>query len=110
MIEISKILDETYAFFEISLALSGQVRFIDLILTVHVARYIAFYSTTETADTAYIIGGQQMYSNIVAQYNDDNASPWQRLSNLNRGRYGHGSILVGDKTLVIGGWARESQE
>ena len=47
---------------------------------------------------------------MLAQYNDDNDSPWQRLPNLNRGRYGHGSILVGDKTLVIGGWARESQE
>ena len=83
---------------------------VKLILTIHVARYIAFYSTTESADTAYIIGGQQMYSNIVAQYNDDNASPWQRLPNLNRGRHGHGSISAGDKTLVIGGWARESQE
>ena len=48
--------------------------------------------------------------NMVAQYNDDNDDPWKRLPNLNKGRYGHGSILVGDKTLVIGGWARESQE
>ena len=81
-----------------------------MILTVFVARYIGFYSTTETADTAYIIGGQEIDSNMVAQYNDDNDDPWKRLPNLNKGRYGHGSILVGDKTLVIGGWARESQE
>ena len=73
-------------------------------------RYIGFYSTTETADTAYFIGGQEIDSNMVAQYNDDNSNPWTRLPNLNRGRYGHASILVGDKTLVIGGWARASQE
>ena len=79
-----------------------------MILIIFVPRFIGFYSTTKTAGSA--IGGQEIDSNMVAQYNDDNDNPWQRLTNLNRGRYGHESILVGDKTLVIGGWARESQE
>ena len=72
-----------------------------------VSRYIAFYSTAQTADAAYVIGGQHTsFQNIVAQYyNDGNNDIWKQLSNLNRGRYGHGSILIGDKTLIIGGWA-----
>ena len=54
----------------------------------------------QTSRIAYIIGSQES-KNIVAQYNDNS---WQKLNNLNTGRYGHGSILVEDKTLVIGGW------
>ena len=70
------------------------------------SRFIAFYSTVETLDTAYVIGGQGIISDIVAQYHDDK---WQRLENLNRARYGHGSILVEDQALIIGGWRRESE-
>ena len=55
----------------------------------------------QTSEIAYVIGGQES-QNIVAQYNDNS---WQKLNNLNTGRYGHGSILIEDKTLVIGGWA-----
>ena len=47
-----------------------------------------------------------MFSNIVAQYHDDK---WQRLEDLNSPRYGHGSILVDDQALIIGGWVRESE-
>jgi len=53
-----------------------------------------------------VIGGQGIISDIVAQYHDDK---WQRLENLNRARYGHGSILVEDQALIIGGWRRESE-
>ena len=63
-------------------------------------RYIAFYSTAETADSAYVIGGQNTLD-VVAQYNNDQ---WTRLPDLRKGRYGHGSIMVGDRLLVIGGW------
>ena len=55
----------------------------------------------QTSEIAYVIGGQES-QNIVAQYNDN---IWQKLNNLNTGRYGHGSILIEDKTLIIGGWA-----
>ena len=66
-------------------------------------RTIAFYSTVQTSDSAYFIGGQHIsVRNIVAKYYNDK---WDSSFNLARGRYGHGSILVGDKTLVIGGWA-----
>ena len=79
-----------------------------------ISRYIAFYSTAQTADAAYVIGGQDpSLQNIVAQYYNDGINDiWKQLPELNRGRYGHGSILIGDKTLVIGGWAfgGESQE
>ena len=59
------------------------------------------FTTTQTSVAAYVISGQNT-KNIVAQYYNDG---WQKLEDLNRGRYGHGSILVGDKILVIGGWA-----
>lgn len=64
-------------------------------------RYVAFYSTAETLDTAYVIGGQGDSANIVAQYYNDT---WQRLSNMHQARFGHASIMVGDRGLIIGGW------
>ena len=42
---------------------------------------------------------------MAKYYNNGNNDTWEQLNNLNRGRYGHGSITVGDNTLVIGGWA-----
>ena len=70
-------------------------------------RFIAFYSTAQTSDSAYIIGGIET-KNIVAQYYNDGdfSDKWRRLSDLYRERYGHGSIFVGEKTLIIGGWSR----
>ena len=73
-----------------------------------IPRFIAFYSTVETSDTAFVIGGQDLsVQNIVAQYYNDGDfnDKWRRLPDLYRGRYGHGSIMVGGQTLVIGGWA-----
>ena len=67
-------------------------------------RYVAFYSTAETLDTAYVIGGQWDSSSIVAQYNNDT---WQRLSDMKNARFGHASIVVGDEALIIGGWRNE---
>ena len=61
---------------------------------------MGFYSTTETADTAYFIGGQNSLNMVAKFYNNQ----WARLPDLNRGRFGHGSIMVGDRILVIGGW------
>ena len=57
------------------------------------------YSTAQSSDTAYIIGGS--YSeNIIAEFKE---SQWRRLNDLSRPRERHGSITVGTKTMVVGG-------
>ena len=73
-------------------------------------RYIGFYSTTETADTAYFIGGHNAL-NMVVKYTTINGSDkWIPLPDLNKGRFGHGSIIVEDRILIIGGWNTEVVE
>jgi len=58
------------------------------------------YSTTQTLDAVYIIGG--VYTkNIVAQFKNDQ---WRRLADLNQGRFGHNSITIGGQTMTIGGY------
>ena len=42
---------------------------------------------------------------VARYYNDGNKDKWQRLADLKQGRYGHGSLVVGDKILITGGWA-----
>ena len=72
----------------------------------NVSRSIARYSTANTADVAYIIGGDAGYHslNIVAEFKQvGNAYQWQRLADLKKARQAHGSISVGDKTMIIGG-------
>merc|ERR1719197_165069 len=60
---------------------------------------ISFYSTTQTLDAVYIIGG--LYTKkIVAQFKNDQ---WRRLADLNQGRERHGSITIGGETMIIGG-------
>ena len=61
--------------------------------------WIARYSTTQTADAAYIIGGYP-YQNVIAEFKNDQ---WNQLDDLNAGRYYHGSITIGTKTMTIGG-------
>ena len=62
-------------------------------------RRISHYSTTQTYDAVYIIGG--FYTkDIVAEFKNDQ---WRRLANLNQGRLGHGSITVEGQTMIIGG-------
>ena len=57
------------------------------------------YSTAHTSDTVYIIGGWYT-KNTVAEFKD---GAWRKLANLNQGRRGHGSISIGDETMIIGG-------
>ena len=73
-----------------------------------ISRYIAFYSTAQTSDSAYVIGGQGT-KNVIARYNTDSLPTWSKVGNLVRGRYGHGSLVVGDKLLVFGGWANDDE-
>ena len=62
-------------------------------------RGISFYSTTQTLDTVYIIGGRYT-QDIVAEFKNDQ---WRRLADLNQGRHAHGSITIGGQTMIIGG-------
>ena len=66
--------------------------------------YIAYYSTTQTADAAYIIGGGNT-KNVIAEFKNDQ---WTQLDDLNTGRYYHGSITIGTQTMIIGGYSGSS--
>ena len=61
---------------------------------------IAWYSTANSPDAAYIIGGWYT-ANLVAEFRNDQ---WAQLDDLNRGRSHHGSITVGTRTMIVGGW------
>ena len=63
-------------------------------------RGISRYSTTQTLDAVYIIGGAYT-KDIVAEFKNDQ---WRRLADLNQGRYSHGSITIGGETMIIGGY------
>ena len=63
------------------------------------------YSTASTSDAAYIIGG--LYSQeIVAEFKDNK---WRRLDDLYKGRRLHGSLSVGDQTIIIGGYVESER-
>ena len=70
-------------------------------------RKVAYYSTAATTDAAYIIGGfqGQMYSTMIARYKNDR---WSKVGDLTQGRHAHGSITVGGRTMVIGGYVSSS--
>ena len=61
---------------------------------------ISQYSTANTPDAAYIIGGYYT-QNLVAEFRNDQ---WAKLDDLNKGRYRHGSITIGAQTMIVGGW------
>ena len=56
------------------------------------------YSTAHSSEAAYIIGGSISYVAEYRQYQ------WRRLGGLNKGRYNHGSITIGAKTMIVGGY------
>ena len=60
---------------------------------------ISYYSTANSPDSAYIIGGGYT-ENLVAEFRDDK---WTQLDDLNKGRYLHGSITIGTRTMIVGG-------
>ena len=67
--------------------------------------YIFGYSTASTPDAAYIIGGGTTMG-IVAEFKE---GQWSQLASLNKGRYHHGSLSVGDQTIIIGGFAESGE-
>ena len=65
---------------------------------------IAYYATTHTEDSVYIIGG---YTNglptktsTIAKYKND---IWTIAGNLKHGRRNHGAITINERTMIIGG-------
>ena len=63
------------------------------------------YSTSSTAEAVYIIGGYPT-TDTIAEFKNNQ---WSKLSSLNEARYYHGSIRVGDLTMIIGGYAGSYQ-
>ena len=62
-------------------------------------REISHYSTSQTLDAVYVIGGWATM-NIVAEFKNDR---WRRLADLNQGRRVHGSITIEGQAMIIGG-------
>ena len=60
---------------------------------------IAEYSTAQSPDAAYIIGGYYTPYRVAEFKNDQ----WARLDDLNKERSYHGSITVGAQTMIVGG-------
>ena len=70
-------------------------------------RRICCYSTAATDEAAYIVGGYDgsAYSRTVAEFKNDQ---WRKLGDLTQGRQNHGSISIGQKTMVVGGYTANS--
>ena len=65
---------------------------------------ISEYSTASSPDAAYIIGGHHT-RNLVAELRDDK---WTQLAHhLNKRRYRHGSITIGTRTMIVGGYVHQ---
>ena len=62
------------------------------------SRKIHWYSTAATDEAAYIIGGPG-YSDSIAEFKNEQ---WRKLGNLTQGRQVHGSISIGQRTMVLG--------
>ena len=67
---------------------------------------IYLYSTASTSDAIYIIGGLRNTetgnsNSLIAHYRNDK---WNQDGTLKKGRYGHKSITIGEKTMIFGGY------
>ena len=76
-------------------------------LIIFMFRQIFAYSTAATDEAAYIIGGSagSNYFTTIAEFKNDR---WRKLGDLTQGRYRHGSISIGQKTMVVGGYIANS--
>jgi len=66
---------------------------------------MGYYSTSSTSDAAYIIGGPSN-GEIIAEFKNDR---WRQLGTLKKGRSSHGSIVLSDETMVIGGYSSDNR-
>ena len=57
------------------------------------------YSTASTSEAAYIIGGRYT-GDIIAEFKNDS---WRQIGTLARGYYAHGSIILENEVMIIGG-------
>ena len=66
-------------------------------------RNVYDYSTAATDEAAYIISGVQdsSYSPRIAELKNDQ---WRKLGDLTQARQLHGSISIGQRTMVVGGY------
>ena len=66
-------------------------------------RRISEYSVAATNTAAFVIGGYiGVSARVIAKYENDE---WSHYGNLRKNRHGHGSITLGTKTMVFGGWS-----
>ena len=72
-------------------------------LIIKIFSYIYGYSTASTDVAAFIIGGVDVYDTIAEFRNNQ----WRILGFLTKGRRYHGSITVGQETMIIGGYTRD---
>ena len=74
-----------------------------------ILRQIYLYSTAATDEAAYIIGGinssnqESHTSPTIAEFKNDR---WQNVGDLIQGRHRHGSISIGQQTMILGGYSR----
>ena len=63
---------------------------------------VYYYPTAATDEAAYIIGGYQGGGSgaTIAEFKNDQ---WRKLGDLTHARNRHGSISIGQKTMVVGG-------
>ena len=70
-------------------------------------RRVHYYSTASTDEAAYIIGGTQGSSNsqTIAEFKNEK---WRKLGDLTQGRAVPGTISIGHRTMVVGGYTANS--
>ena len=70
---------------------------------------ICYYSTAMTDQAAYIISGYQDWydSKTIAEFKNNQ---WRKFGELAQARNFHGSISVGSRTMVVGGYPVDTME
>ena len=63
------------------------------------------YSTASTDDAAFIIGGWD--TDAVDTIVEFRNNQWRNLGSLSKGRYYHGSITIGQDTMIVGGYSSD---
>ena len=72
---------------------------------------IAYYATTSTDESVYILGGWTndrstgYKTPIIAEYKNDQ---WYNVGKLHQSRNAHGAITSGGLTMVVGGYSTDN--
>ena len=62
-------------------------------------RRISHYSTAQTSDAVFVLGGYYT-ANVAAEYKNDQ---WRKLDDLQQPRRGHRSVVIENQLISIGG-------